>query len=114
MSRDSTIGTVYLLHFDAPVQHAQHYLGWAVDVHDRVNDHLAGKGARLVAVALERGVGVSLVRTWPDADRHLERALKRRNNARGLCPVCVEGHNARAAASMRATRRRRAQQAGRA
>ena len=36
-------GTVYLLHFDEPLSHAQHYMGWALDAADRVNDHLRGQ-----------------------------------------------------------------------
>lgn len=100
----SNVGTVYLLHFDRPLQH---YLGWAQDHMDRVNDHLDGRGAKIMAAAVAAGIQAELVRTWEGKTRKFERKLKNRKNARGLCPKCIEGHNERAAASMRKTRARR-------
>ena len=48
----------------SPAHTCQHYLGWAEDVDARLADHAAGRGARLTQVALERGIGWRLVRTW--------------------------------------------------
>ncbi len=93
-------GTVYLLHFDAQLGHAQHYIGWALDAMDRVNGHLEGKGSAIVAALVGQGDSAELVRTW-DGDRNLERKLKDRKNARQLCPKCKDAFNARAAANMR-------------
>ena len=32
-------GQVYLLHFEVPYRHAQHYLGWTEDLPTRLKDH---------------------------------------------------------------------------
>jgi predicted GIY-YIG superfamily endonuclease len=84
------IAGCYLLHFERPVQRAQHYLGWSVDIEARVGKHLRGKGARLVRQALQAGVAVELVRAWPGADRRQERVLKRQAPKR-YCPICRAG-----------------------
>ena len=90
----STPGTVYLLHFDEPIGHSQHYLGWTSRrVQDRIQDHIDGTGAKLPALASELGVSPELVRTW-DGTPHLEKALKVRKNSRGLCPICRPLRNA--------------------
>ena len=88
MARTDRIGTVYLLHFERPIEHARHYLGWALDVHARVDEHLAGSGARIVRAAVARDIHVELVRTWEGVDRHFERKLKNGRNHRRFCPVC--------------------------
>jgi hypothetical protein len=86
---------VYLLHFAKPIapgRHTcQHYLGSAIDVDARLNEHLAGNGARLCQVANEREIDYQVVRVWqtePGQARQLERKLKNRKNAPALCPVC--------------------------
>jgi predicted GIY-YIG superfamily endonuclease len=81
------MGTIYLLHFDRPYQHAAHYTGWTTDLEVRLAQHRAGDGARLMAVIRQAGIGFELVRTWR-GDRTLERRLKKRHNARRLCPTC--------------------------
>jgi predicted GIY-YIG superfamily endonuclease len=78
----------YLLHFDRPIHRAQHYLGWSTNITARVALHQRGKGARLVAQALSAGIGVDLVRVWPEVDRAKERALKRGSGPKGHCPTC--------------------------
>jgi len=106
-----TPGTVYLLHFDQPYEHAQHYLGWTQDptADRRLNVHCHGMGSPLVSAAVVAGIGVQIVRTWP-GDRHLERALKNRKNSRGLCPCCKKQHNEKARLSMQRSRARKAQE----
>lgn len=82
--------TVYLLHFDQPIaDHAGHYMGSTADLDQRLADHAEGRGARLMEVCRERGIGWRLVRTW-EGDRTTERRLKRRKNAPRLCPLCRE------------------------
>jgi hypothetical protein len=103
MARTDTIGTVYLLHFSEPVGHAEHYLGWALDHHARVDDHLCGKGSRLVAAAVRRGIHIELVRTWPNVDRNFERRLKNGTH-KARCPLCKPDYNKRAAKAMRLAR----------
>jgi len=79
--------TVYLIHFEEPYHHAQHYLGSAWCVENRCREHAAGRGARLMQVVSEAGIPWRVVRTWPGG-RCQERELKRRHNSRELCPVC--------------------------
>ena len=78
---------VYLIHFERPYRHAQHYLGSACDVDKRCKEHAAGTGARLMQVIGEAGIPWRVVRLW-DGGRLEERALKRRHSGRSLCPVC--------------------------
>lgn len=83
----SSDGTVYLLHLDPPVKHARHYTGWTSNLDERLEAHRAGRGARLLEVAVEAGGTFRLVRTWPGS-RALERAIKDIRNAPQLCPEC--------------------------
>jgi hypothetical protein len=95
--------TVYLLHLSEPMPRGQsprgvrlwtrHYLGYASRLDERLQHHAAGSGARLLAVARERGIGFECVRTW-NGGRDLERRLKRQKNAPRLCPVCGAGYSA--------------------
>lgn len=83
---------VYLIHLDSPLgsdrKTAQHYLGSADDVAARLALHRSGRGAKLLAAAVARGIGFQVVRLWP-GDRALERQLKQRGHAARLCPVCA-------------------------
>jgi hypothetical protein len=86
-------GLVYLLHLDRPIGdvdnprgYASHYTGWTLDLPARLAAHAAGRGARLMEVAGELGIGWQLCRVWR-GPRALERSLKQRGAAR-RCPVC--------------------------
>jgi predicted GIY-YIG superfamily endonuclease len=57
MNTHNTEGTVYLLHFDRPLKHAKHYLGYANDLQARLEQHRSGNGARLIQVVQEAGIG---------------------------------------------------------
>ncbi len=107
MSR-SPQGSVYPVCFDGvlgdvanPKGRAGHYLGWADDVAARMAEHRAGRGARILAACVERGIAFDVVRTWADVDRTFERRMKRQHNAWRLCPrcACQRGGRARAAPS---------------
>lgn len=87
MTRRDPTGTVYLLHFTVPYRHARHYTGWTADLDARLAEHAAGRGARLLAVVQQAGIGWSLARTWPGT-RSRERALKRQGGASRRCPLC--------------------------
>jgi predicted GIY-YIG superfamily endonuclease len=78
---------VYLLHFKKPIHHAQHYLGSADDVAERIERHRRGSGARLTQVVVESGIEMELARTW-EGGRTKERELKRQKNSPRFCPVC--------------------------
>jgi hypothetical protein len=90
MSRKSKTqsGFVYLAHFSTNLHHARHHLGFATDLVQRLAQHRAGNGARLMEVIKDAGIEWKLVRVW-HGDRGLERRLKRRKNTPRLCPVCV-------------------------
>ena len=80
-------GTVYLLHFTQPYKHARHYVGFTTDLENRIAEHLAGRGARLMEVIIEAGLSAQLARTWKGT-RTMERYIKNQKNAPRLCPVC--------------------------
>lgn len=80
-------GTVYLLHFDQPYRHARHYCGWTSDLTARLAAHADGRGARLIAVITEAGIGFKLARTW-DGGRTRERQIKRQGGLSRCCPMC--------------------------
>jgi hypothetical protein len=88
------VGVVYLLHFDRPVGDVTnprgsvgHYTGWTLNLPARLQDHAAGRGARLMEVVGEAGIGWQLARIWPGT-RTRERSLKRSGGAARRCPVC--------------------------
>ena len=83
------MGTVYLLHFDRPYKHAKHYLGYTDNLEARLRQHRQGRGARLMQVIKEAGIGFTLVRVW-EGDRALEKRLKKQKNSPRLCPICRE------------------------
>lgn len=88
---------VYLIHFDHPLKHAQHYLGFVEsNLDERIKRHKAGVGAKILKAANEAGIGWSVVRTWEDGDRNFERKLKNQKKSRCLCPVCVAESRKRA------------------
>lgn len=81
-------GFVYLLHFDRPLAHAQHYVGYARNLDQRLAMHQAGRGARLMAALKAAGIGYTVARTWL-GDRYFERRLHKRHGARRFCPICT-------------------------
>jgi hypothetical protein len=81
-------GTVYLLHLDPPFKHARHYVGWTSNLTGRLEDHRAGRGAKLLRAVREAGGTFRLARIWPGT-RSLERAIKDRKDSPRLCPECT-------------------------
>jgi hypothetical protein len=92
-------GTTYLLHLErplSPAHTAQHYLGWTPsELAGRLREHAAGRGARFTQVALERGIGWELVRTWEGETRTDERRHKTGAHGKRLCPRCRPGRRRR-------------------
>ena len=78
-------GIIYMLHFSQPYKHARHYVGWTEDLLDRLDQHAAGHGARLVAVITQAGIGFTLVRIC-EGTRRTERAIKNAGGAPGTAP----------------------------
>jgi hypothetical protein len=92
--RGRGVGVIYLLHFDRPIGdlanprgYACHYTGWTLDLPARLVDHAAGRGARLMQVVGELGIGWQLARIWTGT-RARERSLKQSGGAARRCPVC--------------------------
>jgi len=85
----SNNGVVYLLHFNRPLAHARHYMGWTTNLQERLHAHETGHGSRLMEVVAEWGITWRLVRVW-EGHRDLERSLKAQHNSPRLCPVCRE------------------------
>jgi predicted GIY-YIG superfamily endonuclease len=79
------LGVIYMLHFHQPYQHARHYVGWTEDLLDRLDRHAAGRGARLVEVIWQAGIGFTLVRIC-EGTRRTERAIKHAGGATRYCP----------------------------
>ena len=80
--------TIYLLHFEQRYKHAGHYLGSTENLNARLAEHRAGRGARLLAVIGEAGIGWQVARTWEDATRNDESKLKHAKMTPRLCPLC--------------------------
>ena len=98
---------VDLVHFDRPLHHARHYLGFVEDcqtVTDRLHRHVSGNGAALTRAAAAAGIAFVLARTWRGKSRRFERRLKRQKHHPRLCPVCDPGGTP-AAAGIRRIRR---------
>lgn len=79
---------VYLLHFDRPYFHAQHYLGLSKNTPQRYKQHLALQGVGLTRAVIEAGIGITLARVWPRGGWQLEQRLRARKNSKHLCPIC--------------------------
>jgi hypothetical protein len=86
---DLTGKKVYLLHLDAPLKHARHYLGFSEDIQERVRRHRSGRGATFMRAIAKEGISWHVSRIW-DGDRELERILKIQHNASHLCPTCIQ------------------------
>jgi len=86
---------VYLIHFYgkiSPNRGCCHYWGYAAVVRNRLIEHLAGRGARLTQVAIERNIPFWVARVW-EGGRALERKMKNRKNSADLCPICRARRN---------------------
>jgi hypothetical protein len=59
----------------------------ARNVKRRLAEHEAGRGARLLAVVREAGIGWQLARLWPGG-RARERQIKRQSGHARQCPLC--------------------------
>lgn len=84
-------GFIYVLHFDKPLHHAQHYCGCTVDIRQRLMTHATGRGARIVQAAMEAGITwrlAALATTHVTGMRKIERQIKNWHGLAELCPIC--------------------------
>jgi predicted GIY-YIG superfamily endonuclease len=82
------MGVVYVVHFARPLAHARHYTGWTTNLQQRMSQHRAGFGGRLMATVQAAGIPWFITHTEV-GDRNRERQIKNRSNgARRLCWAC--------------------------
>jgi len=82
--------TVYLLHLSRPIRGKRHYIGITGDPDTRLRLHVElGGGSAITRKAKKLGIAVRVARTWKNADHSFERTLKRRKDAKRLCPLCL-------------------------
>lgn len=84
------MSAVYVLHFEPPLKHARHYVGFTdqADVAARLDDHLTGRGSPLVKAAVNAGSRVELAHVFVGADRAFERRIKKSTDVCRWCRLC--------------------------
>ena len=82
---------VYLLHFDAPLEHTQHYIGSCEDLARRLDQHSHGRAAQLTRRFAAARIGFVVGAVWEYATRlearRAERRVKGAGSARRCC-IC--------------------------
>jgi predicted GIY-YIG superfamily endonuclease len=85
-------GYVYLIHFDAPIgtsrHSAQHYVGWALDPHERLTAHTLGYGAKITRYASKVARVGMMLAAAEIGSRYDERRVKRSHRHADYCPMC--------------------------
>lgn len=88
---------VYLLHFDAPLEHNQHYIGSALDLARRLDQHASAHGAQLTRRFARAGISFRVGGLWTYGSHieavQAERRLKRSASAKRCC-FCVATNRA--------------------
>lgn len=82
---------VYILHFDDPLAHAQHYVGMTGNLRTRLEAHATGNGARLTEVLRDGEKPWTLgglFQTTATNARRVEKNLKDSKNTGRYCDVC--------------------------
>lgn len=85
-------GYIYLLHFDDPLHHAQHYLGCTTCLSGRLEAHALGSGSRLCRALMNMGLHwkLSALGICSAAQmRRVERSIKNAHNLPRYCPICT-------------------------
>lgn len=89
------MGYTYLIRLSAPLgtpnHFARYYVGSTGNMKARMEQHRSGRGARMLAAAVERGIEFKIIK-WLAVPsireaRALERKLKRRKNHRSLIGI---------------------------
>jgi hypothetical protein len=85
------MGHIYVVHFERPYRHAQHYVGWTTNLRQRFYRHTAEsplrRGSALMRAVVLAGIAFKVVATWPGT-RTQERQIHRHHHANRHCPVC--------------------------
>jgi hypothetical protein len=89
----ATQGYIYLFHFHQPLGNltnsraqARHYVGFAEDLAGRLAVQVAGRGAKIVRAAVERGIAFDIF-SWP-APLAVEKLIKDHKKTQDFCPTC--------------------------
>lgn len=86
---DCQVGTVYVLCFSRQLKHAKHYIGFvSADLENRLQEHHAGRGARITRAAVAQGIVLRLAAKFEGVTRRTEVFLKNQGGATRWCPVC--------------------------
>lgn len=82
---------IYILHFDTPNAHAEHYCGSTESLKQRLEAHADQHGARLIEAIQEKGhswrLG-ALATCTKTTMRRIERSLKDNHNTPRYCQIC--------------------------
>ena len=80
---------IYIIHFDSPLHHARHYVGYCRDgsLEERLARHRAGSGSRLMLAVKLAAITWTVALTRP-GDRRFERQLKRSHNTPRFYSIC--------------------------
>ena len=93
-------GYVYILHFHTPLASGKkasaHYVGYTRRWYWRLQEHRAGRGARILAVCADRGIGWDVATIAAQVTcggqtytgRAAERQIKRSHHYTRYCPLC--------------------------
>lgn len=84
---------VYIIHFDTPLEHAQHYVGSTQHLRQRLFTHANRNGARITAAAGEAEIPWclgNLFQTTQANGRRVEVYLKDQRNTARFCRICNE------------------------
>lgn len=82
---------VYILHFDTPLSHAQHYVGMTGNLKQRLSAHASGHAAALTQELCREGLPWSLgglFQTTATNARRVEKNLKESKNTSRYCNLC--------------------------
>lgn len=84
-------GWIYLVHFERPYRHAQHYVGWTRELRQRFYRHTSDaplrRGSALMRAVVAAGIGFKVVAVW-SGTRTDERQIHQHRNNKRRCPVC--------------------------
>lgn len=83
---------VYLIHFDEPLKHARHYVGFVdgdENLQKRMDAHKANQGAKLIRAVNLAGIKWVIARVFSGKCRNFERSLKNTNDIPRYCPICA-------------------------
>lgn len=89
-------GTIYLIHLNQRLKHAGHYLGWALDLENRLECHrkgYAGHASNFMHHVALNEIEWVLAASWPSTDswaatRRVEANIKSWGSLARICPIC--------------------------